>query len=170
MDQSAFHLPFSPVKRCLDRFSILDQFPTPPDPDGEDDGEDAEDDNGEVPVWRVLRKLLGQTPVANGIQLAGLLETIAITLRGSTGPAGDYSLLKEIVDDRDNRFFGNFFEVAWPKIVNVACVMPFLFRTPAVPVLSTPRDDATPKQTALGPVLESTLDLTREQVASILVH
>lgn len=173
MNQTVFHLPLSPTERCLDRFSILDQFPTPPDPYGEDDSDDsldAEDDNGEVSVWRVLGKLLRNTPVANGTQLAGLLETIAITLRGSTGPAGDYGLLKEIVDGPDNKYFGNFFEIGWPKLTSVASLMPFLFRKPTLPVLGTLTDDATPRQTALGPVLESTLVLTREQVACILVH
>ncbi|KXJ89611.1 hypothetical protein Micbo1qcDRAFT_165738 [Microdochium bolleyi] len=136
---TVYRLPCSPTQRCLDRFSVLE------------DADGLEDDNGHVPVWHLLQHLLDTSPVADGRQLADLLETIAITLRDTTGAATDYGLLKDMVGTVDDKTYGNFFETCWPRIRSLALSMPALFPNGTLPLLG------------------STV-LSRPQVACLLAH
>lgn len=109
-----YTLPCSPTRRCLDRFSIL---------------EDAEDDDGLVPLWPLLENIL-RTPVATTSQLVDILDTISCTLRGSSGPAGDYGSLKQFAETHPT-----FLDRAWPKIVRAAVQLPDYFPEGSIQVL-----------------------------------
>ncbi|KAH7018422.1 uncharacterized protein B0I36DRAFT_335945 [Microdochium trichocladiopsis] len=157
-----YELPCSAEQRCLDRFSILP------------DAEELEDENGEVPVWYILQEILSTMPIADSKQLAEMLETIAITLRGSTGPAGDYGLLREVIDDRATAHYGDFFQTCWPKIKHLALDMPRLFEAGTLQVLGySATGQQSPSQsvrTGDGQALDSSLMLSRCKVACILAH
>ncbi|KAJ1324366.1 poly(ADP-ribose) glycohydrolase [Microdochium nivale] len=159
-----YPLPCSPTQRCLDRFSILQH------------AEHAEDQDGQVPVWQLVRQLLDTSPVADGTQLVDLLETIAVTLRGSTGPAGDYGLLRSMVD---TQHVLSFFDECWPRIRSLALSMPELFPAGTLPVLASsiehqpatgPPGLLRTQQQQQGRVLESVVVLSRQQVACLVAH
>ncbi|KAF2964487.1 hypothetical protein GQX73_g9087 [Xylaria multiplex] len=139
-DDVRYLLPCSASFRCLDRFSILNDL-----------GE-LEDANGQVPFWDVLTTLLG-SPVETPTQLAELLDTIAVTLRGSSGQAGDYQFLKSFVRD----FQPAFFDTYWPLIVQLALELPHHFPRGSLQVLGA---ESSP----------STLKLRRRQVVCLIVH
>jgi len=134
-----YHLPSSPSYRCADRFSVCDT-------------NIEEDANGEIPVWELLRALL-HPRMSDASQLVDLLETIAVTLRGTSQPAGDYRLLRSVVDATPS-----FFSRIWPVLVSLALDMPLLFPDNALPVL-----DGTDTPT-------TSLRLTRRQTACLVVH
>ncbi|KAI1758037.1 poly glycohydrolase-domain-containing protein [Xylaria castorea] len=85
-DVTRYLLPCAASFRCLDRFSILDDLV------------ELEDADGQVPFWPLLTTLL-RSSMETPPQLAELLDTIAVTLRGSSGPARDYQLLKSFIND-----------------------------------------------------------------------
>lgn len=109
-------LPSSPSRKCLDRFSIL--------------SEEHEDESGLVGVWPLLVEILKQD-VTNATQLVSVLDTIAASLRGTTGAAGDYGSLKAFLDGRPPSLY----ESAWPAIVDSALQLPTLFPSGCIPVL-----------------------------------
>ncbi|KAL7925811.1 poly glycohydrolase domain-containing protein [Trichoderma austrokoningii] len=107
-------LPTSPSRRCLDRFSLLDE----------------EGDDGLVMFWPLLEHILGQ-PVKNTTQLIDVLDTIAHENCGSSGAANDYGTLREAVEQHGDTFFSRL----WPTIVQLALMLPNLFPTRKIPVL-----------------------------------
>ncbi|KAH0491764.1 hypothetical protein TgHK011_003173 [Trichoderma gracile] len=90
-------LPCSPSRRCLDRFSLID--------------EEVEDKDGRVALWPLLQHVL-QQPVTTPTQLVEALDTIANTAHGSSGTAGDFGTLREAVDQDKDTFFSRI----WPTI------------------------------------------------------
>ncbi|KAI0440921.1 poly glycohydrolase-domain-containing protein [Xylaria telfairii] len=139
-DATRYLLPCAASFKCLDRFSILD-----------DPGE-LEDADGQVPFWPLFTALLSSS-VETPTQLAELLDTIAVTLRGSSGPAGDYQLLKSFIGDLQSSFFNEY----WPLIVQLALDLPQHFPGGSLPVLGT---EGSP----------SSLKLSRSQTACLVVH
>ncbi|KAJ2971352.1 hypothetical protein NUW58_g9441 [Xylaria curta] len=139
-DAARYLLPCSASFRCLDRFSIID-----------DPGE-LEDVNGEVPFWNILTLLL-KSPVETPTQLAELLDTIAVTFRDRSGPAGDYQLLKSFISDSHPEFFNPL----WPLIVQLALELPQHFPHGSLQVLGSEGSS-------------STLKLSRRQAACLVVH
>ncbi|KAI1112247.1 poly glycohydrolase-domain-containing protein [Nemania sp. NC0429] len=133
-------LPCSASFKCFDRFSILDDLG------------DFEDVDGQVPFWPVLTTLL-RTPVETPAQLAELLDTIAVTLRDTPGPAGDYELLKSFLGSSHPEFFDRY----WPSIVELALELPQHFPHGTLPILS--------KEAS-----RSALELSSRQAASLVVH
>ncbi|KAI0505731.1 poly glycohydrolase-domain-containing protein [Xylaria bambusicola] len=140
-NDAGYLLPCSASFKCFDRFSIID------------DTEDLEDPDGQVPFWPILTSLLRSTPIETPTQLAELLDTIAVTLRGSSGPAGDYGFLKSFISTLEPAFFGTY----WPLIVQFALELPEHFPSGILPVLG-----------AEGTT--STLELSRRQTACLVVH
>ncbi|KAJ8126511.1 hypothetical protein O1611_g7128 [Lasiodiplodia mahajangana] len=133
-------LPCSASFKCYDRFSILDDL-----------GE-LEDADGQVPFWNILAELL-RSSVKTPTQLAELLDTIAVTLRGNSGPAGDYRLLKSFISASKPEFF----DTHWPLIVQLALELPEHFPSGNLPVLGV---EGSP----------SNLRLSRRQTACLVVH
>jgi poly(ADP-ribose) glycohydrolase len=130
-------LPCSASFLCIDRFSVLD-----------DPGE-LEDADGRVPFWPVFTALV-LSPVKSPSQLVELLDTIAVTLRDTSEPAGDYQLLLSVISG----LRPNFFDTEWPFIVELALELPSLFPGGRLRVLG-----AIP-----------TLDLTKRQTACLVAH
>ncbi|KAJ6446893.1 poly(ADP-ribose) glycohydrolase [Purpureocillium lavendulum] len=122
-------------KRCIDRFSILE--------------DEQEDVAGQVLLWPLLVELLKQ-PVEDPSQLIEVLDTIANTMRFSSGAAGDYGMLRTAVQSKQHDFFGT----VWPKIVRLALMTPELYPEASLPIL-------TPGQT---------LKLSRSQAACLVSH
>ncbi|KAI0191945.1 hypothetical protein EV127DRAFT_50861 [Xylaria flabelliformis] len=139
-DTTRYLLSCAPSFKCSDRFSILD------------DSEELEDVDGQVPFWPLLSTLL-ESSVETPTQLAELLDTIAVTLRGSSGPAGDYQLLKSFIGDLQPSFFDKY----WPAIVQLALDLPRHFPSGSLQVLGA---DGSP----------SSLKLSRDQTACLVVH
>ncbi|KAI1164001.1 poly glycohydrolase-domain-containing protein [Nemania serpens] len=139
-EAEGYLLPCSASFKCIDRFSILD------------DPEDFEDADGQVPFWPLFTTLL-RSPVKTPAQLTELLDTIAVTLRDSSGSAGDYELLKSFIGASQPEFCDRY----WPSIVLLALELPQHFPHGTLPVLGT--EDS-----------ESTLKLSSRQVASLVVH
>ncbi|KAI0405142.1 poly glycohydrolase-domain-containing protein [Xylaria palmicola] len=139
-DTAQYLLPCSASFRCVDRFSILD-----------DPGE-LEDADGQAPFWDVFVALL-RSPVGTPAQLVELLETIAVTLRQSTGPAGDYRLLASCISDSQP----DFFDTHWPLIVQLALELPQQFPSGCLPALGA--EDS-----------PSYIALSKRQTACLLVH
>ncbi|KAI1326746.1 hypothetical protein F5Y16DRAFT_410701 [Xylariaceae sp. FL0255] len=142
-----YALPCSPSFKCLDRFSIIEN------------PEDLEDENGMIPFWPVLESLL-QSPVHSSRQLADLLETIAVTLRETSEPAGDYGLLKSFIDEHLTQ---TFFKEVWPQLVQFALELPQHFPSGSLPVLQT--DASTRPHPSV-----SALSLNRRQTACLVAH
>ncbi|KAI1131109.1 poly glycohydrolase-domain-containing protein [Nemania abortiva] len=139
-EDARYVLPCSISFKCYDRFSILDDL------------EGLEDADGQVPFWHILTALL-RSSVKAPDQLAELLDTVAVTLRGSSGPAGDYQLLRSVISDSQPAFFDTY----WPLIIQLALELPQHFPSGSVQVLST---EGSP----------CTLQLSRRQAASLVVH
>ncbi|RYC65437.1 hypothetical protein CHU98_g770 [Xylaria longipes] len=139
-DATRYLLPCATSFRCLDLFSILD-----------DPGE-LEDADGQVPFWPLFTTLL-KSPVETPTQLAELLDTIAVTLRGSSGLAGDYELLKSFISDLQPSFFKEY----WPVIVRLALDLPHYFPNGSLQVLGA---EGSP----------SPLKFNRDQAACLVVH
>ncbi|KAI3328734.1 poly glycohydrolase-domain-containing protein [Ustulina deusta] len=135
-------LPCSASFKCFDRFSILDDL---------DLGE-LEDADGQVPFWHVFTTLLG-SPVETPTQLVVLLDTIAVTVRGTSGPAGDYQLLKCFINDSQPAFC----DAYWPLIVQLALELPRHFPSGSLRILGA---DGSP----------SPLTLSRRETACLIVH
>ncbi|KAI1196707.1 poly glycohydrolase-domain-containing protein [Nemania serpens] len=133
-------LPCSASFKCIDRFSILDNL------------EDFEDVDGQVPFWPLFTTLL-RSPVETPAQLAEILDTIAVTLRDTSGPAGDYELLKSFIGTSQPEFFDRY----WPSIVQLALELPQHFPHGSLPILGTGHS-------------QSTLKLSSRQAASLVVH
>ncbi|KAJ3572571.1 hypothetical protein NPX13_g5002 [Xylaria arbuscula] len=134
-------LPCSTSFRCFDRFSILD------------DPGDLEDPNGRVPFWPIFTTLLESTPITTPVHLTELLDAIAVTLRGSSGPAGDYEFLKSYITSSQPAFFSTY----WPLIVQLALELPEHFPSGSLCILG-----------AEG--ASYTLSLSRRQTACLVVH
>lgn len=118
---SQYILPSASSKRCLDRFSIL---------------EDAEEDtSGLVALWPLIQSVLSQ-PVNNIAGVLDILETISTTLRGSSGTAGDYGTLKRVIASRGDGFYSR----TWPAIIRIALQLPSLFPDGAIPVFRSGGD------------------------------
>lgn len=134
-------LPFSPEYKCTDRFSL---HPT---------GDQAEDENGQVPFWPVLEAILCR-PVNSTTGLVDILDTISVILRETSQPAGDYELLIDAIAtsfDTAEVFFAK----VWSRIVDIALQMPVLFQNGRIPVLS--RENYS-------------LPFSRRQIACLVVH
>ncbi|KAI3324422.1 hypothetical protein HD806DRAFT_67943 [Xylariaceae sp. AK1471] len=136
-DAIQYLLPCSPSFKCLDRFSILDE------------PEEIEDADGQVPFWPVLTTLL-RSPVESPTQLAELLDTIAVTLRDTPGPAGDYQLLKSFISDSKPAFLNTY----WQLIVQLALELPRHFPGGSLPTLG----------------VQNALELSKRQTACLIVH
>ncbi|KAI0535454.1 poly glycohydrolase-domain-containing protein [Xylaria digitata] len=108
--------------------------------------------DGRVPFWNVLTTLL-RSPIETPTQLAELLDTIAVTTRGSSGPAGDYRFLKSFISNYQPAFF----DAYWPLIVQLALELPYHFPSGSLQILSA--------ESSL-----STLKLRRRQVVCLIVH
>ena len=117
--EDRYILPSSPSNRCLDRFSIV--------------AEPDEDENGQVSFWSVSRQLLA-AEITSPAGLIDLLETIAVTLRDSSGIAGDYGTLRKFLASRPD-----FWQTQWPKLADIALSMPELFPDHSLPILSASR-------------------------------
>lgn len=118
---SQYVLPCSSSKRCLDRFSIL---------------EDAEEDtDGLVSLWPLLQSVLSQ-PINTIDGIIDVLETISNTLRGSSSTAGDYGTLKRVIGSRGDDFYAR----TWPAIIRIALRLPELFPGSTLPVLRSGDD------------------------------
>lgn len=107
-------LPTSPSRRCLDRFSLLDE----------------EGNDGLVAFWPLLEHILSQ-PVNNPAQLIDVLDTIAHANCGSSGAANDYGTLREAVAQHGDTFFSR----SWPTIIQLALMLPDFFPTRKIPIL-----------------------------------
>lgn len=107
-------LPASPSRRCLDRFSLLDEEGT----------------DGLVAFWPLLEHILSQ-PVNTLPQLIDVLDTISHVNCGSPGAANDYGILREAVEQHSDTFFSRL----WPTIVQLALMLPDLFPARKIPVL-----------------------------------
>ncbi|KAI1880943.1 hypothetical protein JX265_001183 [Neoarthrinium moseri] len=125
---------------CLDRFSIITE------------STGLEDVDGLVPFWVILETLL-KNPVSIPTQLIELLDTIAVLLRQSSGPAGDFVLLRDFLSSHHEVFFGE----CWPSIVEAALEMPLLFPQGRLPLLQ--REVSTQH-----------LSLTKKQVSCLVAH
>lgn len=101
-------LPSSPQVRCLDRFSILD--------------DDFESEDGLVPFWALLQKILLKEAISSS-DVVDILDTVSNCLRGSSGSAGDFGMLKQAVEDTGPVFFSTI----WPNIIQFALGMPDYF-------------------------------------------
>jgi poly(ADP-ribose) glycohydrolase len=151
-DLSFYPLPSSPTIRVLDRFSLLPDSLT----------QQLEDSSGYVPFWPLLSHLLFppdqhqfNPTVTTFAALTSLLDTISVTLRDTSHPAGDYALLREAITS----YFGNgtiFFTSVWPMIVDLALEMPILFPSGKLPILGR------------GGTEE--VVLSRRQAACLVVH
>ncbi|KAJ8111664.1 hypothetical protein ONZ43_g5566 [Nemania bipapillata] len=133
-------LPCSTSFTCYDRFSILD------------DPEHLEDADGQVPFWSILTTLL-KSSVETPAELIELLDTIAVTLREGSGPAGDYQLLKSFISSSQSAFF----DTHWPLIVQLALELPQHFPSGSLQVLGNEDSCAT-------------LKLSKRQAACLVVH
>lgn len=127
-------LPCADSNRVVDRFSIL--------------SDECEDPEGLVSFWLLLKELLDQE-ITTWPGLLDLLETISITLRGSSSVAGDYNSLRLAVEN-EPFFFTN----TWPSILRFAVALPDHFAAETIPKL-------TPGQT---------FSLSQSQCASLLAH
>ncbi|KAJ6624185.1 hypothetical protein B0H10DRAFT_1708908, partial [Mycena sp. CBHHK59/15] len=126
-------LPSSPLSLSHDRFSITDA-----------------DTDDPIPFWLILRAIL--YPVAQSVsQLIETLDTIAITLRGSSNP-DSHSLRHFLLAEWDSE---SFFERAWPQCVQIALEMPILFPTDYLVPLSVEK----PAQM-----------FTKRQIACLVIH
>jgi poly(ADP-ribose) glycohydrolase len=130
-----YTLPSCPSLRCLDRFSVL--------PDSE------EDENGEVPLWNLLRELIGQ-PVGSVNDAIETLETISVTVHGSSQAAGDFGKLHKFLSG----FSLESFQHHWRIITQLALSMEHIFPETYIPVLQ--------------PGLE--LQFSQKQVACLVAH
>lgn len=127
-------LPCASSYRAIDRFSVL--------------ADSCEDSDGSVPFWLLLKELLSQN-IAAWPRLLDLLETISVTLRGSSAAAGDYGSLRLAIAKEPN-----FFVDVWPSILRFAIALPDAFTNETIPKLA-------PGQT---------LSLSQSQCASLLAH
>ncbi|KAJ4153899.1 hypothetical protein LMH87_010365 [Akanthomyces muscarius] len=127
-------LPCALSCRVIDRFSVLE--------------DSCEDSDGSVPFWLLLKELLRQNITA-WPSLLDLLETISVTLRGSTAAAGDYGSLRLAIANESS-----FFTDIWPSILRFAVALPKVFTSETIPKLA-------PGQT---------LSLSQSQCASLLAH
>lgn len=127
-----FDLPCNPHLSCNDRFDLTDS------------------DADEVPFWRILQSAL-DSPLADVEDLIGMLETIAVTRRGTAGT--DYELLR-ISFVRYWTPQERFFHSIWPTLKSVALELPYLFPS-GLHVLST---------------TYSKVVLSRRQVACLVAH
>lgn len=125
-------LPCSPNLLCIDRFDLTDS------------------DADEVPFWRILQAALA-APLTDLIGLLSLLETIAVTRRGTAGTS--YELLR-LSFAKYWTSQERFFQSIWPALKSVALELPFLFPS-GLHVLTT---------------TNSNMVLSRRQVASLVVH
>jgi poly(ADP-ribose) glycohydrolase len=98
--------PSSPAFKGLARFSIAPDLET------------EEDAAGRVPFWPVLESLL-----ASPISTPSQPDTIAVILRDTFGPAGDYGLLKTFITANADAFFNT----CWPAVVELARELTSLF-------------------------------------------
>lgn len=130
-------LPSSPLNKCIDRFSIVEGI--------------EEDEDGQVPLWAILSELLPRDIASPGA-LVGLLETIAATINGSPGLAGDYGTLRRFLETRPR-----FFPTQWRKLANIALRMPELFSSHNLPILGQAH-------------AASGVELSRRQVGCLVVH
>lgn len=137
MPTSTYLLPSSTSYTCLDRFSLH------PDPNI------SEDENGHVPFWPILESLLTKQ-ITSAAALIDTLETISVTLTGTTAPATDYHLLCDAISE-----YPDFFSRIWEKIVLIALLLPAWFPQDSLPVLGRG---------------EKKLVLTRRQTACLVVH
>ncbi|KAL1836451.1 hypothetical protein VTJ49DRAFT_5139 [Mycothermus thermophilus] len=178
--QQTYLLPSHPSYKVLDRFSIL--------PDEQAD--ELLDSSGYIPFWPLLQYLLIQCiqepnstagphldpaviPHVTDFQtLTFLLDTITLTIRGTTHPArihgsdkdDDYRLLREAIDSRF-RTGEHFSREVWPRLVRVALEMPDLFPSHDIPCLGSPF-----RKRAVNGAEEDTISLSRRQAACLVVH
>ncbi len=127
-----FDLPCNPNLFCNDRFDLTDS------------------DTDEVPFWRVLQSAL-DSPLADLEDLIGMLETIAVTRRGTAGT--DYELLR-ISFVKYWTPQERFFHSIWPILKSIALELPYLFPS-GLHVLSS---------------TNSKVVLSRRQVACLVAH
>ncbi|KAK4696108.1 hypothetical protein P7C71_g1749, partial [Lecanoromycetidae sp. Uapishka_2] len=132
MIQPFTRLPHAPENLCIDRFDLTDST--------------AE----EVPFWLVLLAAL-EPPLASLDGLVDLLETIAVTLRG-TAVIDHGSLRHSFMEFWKPQI--RFFDVVWPVLKRLALDLPSLF-APVLPALSLQNKE---------------VSLTRHQVGCLVVH
>ncbi|KAK4197346.1 hypothetical protein QBC40DRAFT_285726 [Triangularia verruculosa] len=134
-------LPSSPEYKCDDRFSL---HPT---------GDEVEDESGQVPFWPVLETILFQ-PMNSSTELIDILDTISVTLRGTSKPADDYELLLDGISSTLGTL-NIFIQKIWPRLIAIALEMPVLFPDGRLAVLREQN---------------SHLRFSRRQVACLVVH
>ncbi|KAK4240446.1 putative poly glycohydrolase [Achaetomium macrosporum] len=155
MESNYYTLPSSRDIKVLDRFSLLADI----DDNGNDPSSLEDPATGLVPFWPLLQSLLHpKNKIETLPELTSLLDTISVTLRGTSNPAGDYGLLKEAIPSRCNGGEGFFFNQVWPRLAQLALQMPALFPSGRLPALGT------------GPGAVNELVLSRRQVACLVVH
>ncbi len=103
-------LPCAPDIRCDDRFDLTN----------------TEDDK--VAYWSIVQVLL-KREIHDAAQLIDLLDTVAVTLRGSS--LSDYDVLQEHLSSFPGHFFSDF----WPALARLALDQPMLFPGGRLPVL-----------------------------------
>ncbi len=127
-------LPCASSCRAIDRFSILE--------------DKYEDSDGSVPFWPLLQELLSQN-ITTWPTLLDLLETISVTVRGSSAAAGDYGSLRLAIEHEPS-----FFTDVWPAILRFAITLPEQFPSGVIAKL----------------LPGETLSLSQGQCASLLAH
>ncbi|KAK4451389.1 hypothetical protein QBC34DRAFT_54580 [Podospora aff. communis PSN243] len=132
-----YQLPSSPTFTCIDRFSLH------PDPNV------VEDANGQVPFWPILSSVLSLS-ITSAASLIDVLETISTTLIGTTAPANDHLLLRNVLEESPD-----FFPVVWPCVAKLALEMQVLFPDGHIPVLGRKMNE---------------IRLSRRQVACLVAH
>ncbi|KAG7008523.1 poly(ADP-ribose) glycohydrolase [Physcia stellaris] len=119
---------------CQDRFDICESF------------------EDEVPFWKLFERVI-KTPITTVDGLIDILETIAISLRGTAGT--DYHFLRESFSQYWNHQVTKFFVDVWPVLRGLALELPTLFLSGRLDCLTQ---------------LHKRVVLSRRQVACLLVH
>ncbi|KAL2264251.1 hypothetical protein VTK26DRAFT_9027 [Humicola hyalothermophila] len=175
MSSQFYRLPSSPDVKIIDRFSLLDDIALPASEKLALEAQIEQDPSGSgfdlVPLWPLLTHLLcsSSSPPPTALpELASLLDTISVTVRGTARPAGDYALLRDAIA----ACFGGaepFFRRVWPRLARLALEMPALFPDHRLPVLGRRRRPRAGED-GCGGGGEARVRLSRRQVACLVVH
>lgn len=106
MHRVRLQLPYDLELTCQDRFDICESF------------------EDEVRFWKLFEKIIN-TPITTIDGLIDILETIAISLRGTAGT--DYQFLRESFSQYWDHQETEFFVGVWPVLRDLALELPILF-------------------------------------------
>ncbi|KAJ0415513.1 hypothetical protein BJY00DRAFT_293517 [Aspergillus carlsbadensis] len=134
-----FILPSSAKVRRQDRFDLIDS------------------DEYEVPFWDLLTAILRNesAPTTDVASLIEVLETVAVTLRGTAADV-DFGLLRDFISRHITKESWNFFDETWPVLVELALEMPNLFPEGKLPSLISHAG--------------ADVAFSRKQIACLVVH